>query len=422
MWLAPSSAASPPAVVASQQVRVAAWEFTFRPTSANETVFTAQTTIGVTAGDDYQAFPLSFQGTGTGALVDVSPRTIDFGSWFIGQPVTVPVTFTNRNAQTVNFGGGGFSSSNGFVSNSGTCGGSLAAGASCIFNFSFTPPQVGLITNATGISATTTGDSPISELYSINVRGTGTASVNLVSAAPVAVDFGTVQTGREMVVPFAFKNFDAGTINFGGGGVEQEGDGIAFTGFNGGGAGCGSGTATSGATCTTNYHFRPREPRSYTAGSSREFSKTGVFQNVSFSFTGRGSGPIAQVTPIDIVFGDVEPGTNMTVPVTITNTGDLALVNFVGGSVLEPFSVTNDCPSSLAVGASCHYNYRFDSFDSLPRSAVTLLSFTNVTGIQPITTIRTFANGAPEPGTTLLGSAALSALAVLRGRRRSQRA
>jgi hypothetical protein len=57
--------------------------------------------------------------------------------------------------------------------------------------------------------------------------------------------------------------------------------------------------------------------------------------------------------------------------------------------VSSPFSASNTCPASLAVGASCEIDYRFQPGATVlgRRSTTTILSFTNTTGVRPNVTI-----------------------------------
>ncbi len=306
----------------------------------------------------------------------------------------MPVTITNTHDSAVTLAGGGLSNPGYFGSGTGTCSGSLAVGASCSFNFSFTPGAVGTSSNATSLLVGATGNSAgIEQLFPISVEGTGIGTIPLVGAAPVSVDFGSLSVGRQASVAFRFTSFSAQTVNFGGGGLSpgSDGDG-SMSAQNAGGAGCGSGTANPGATCTNNYSFRPRLPGEFTGSTTMVFSQGSTTQVVPYTLAGEGVGSLARVTPLDFDTGRVAFGSTLSVPVTITNTSDAPLTGFVGGGVTYPFTSSTTCTGSLAVGASCSWTYTFNSqyeFSDLRASVArqTLISFSNSTGIQPSFTI-----------------------------------
>lgn len=372
-----------------------AFEYEFRPNDLAGAIWQQSTTVSVSGAGQLQSAVLTFAGESRENLVQVSPVHVDFGEWPIGQQVNVPIKVTNTHDSTITFAGGGFNNPGFFGSGQGgTCSGSVAAGASCEFNYFFTPGAVGTTSNATSITFNATGVSAgISQSFPLTFAGTGISTIPLAGVAPVSIDFGSITIGRQAVVPFRFTNFNAQTINFGGGGfsVGNDGDG-SLSGLSAGGAGCGSGTAAPGATCTTNYAFLPRVPGGVTGTTGRVFSLGAINQSVTYNFSGTGVGTLARITPLDFDVGRVAFTTSLAVPVTITNTSEAPLTGFIGGGVSYPFSSTTTCGASLAVGASCSYLYTFSSgnlFSDL-RATVnrqTLISFTNTTGIQPSFTI-----------------------------------
>ncbi|WP_170113095.1 choice-of-anchor D domain-containing protein [Ahniella affigens] len=371
------------------------FNYSFRPRSNNGIEVSDQTSLSVTAGGSSMLVPILVRGRGVGTLVDLWPRTIDFGDTFLGQSVTVPVTVTNRRSATVNFAGGGFNVANGFTGAGGTCGGSLAAGATCNFNYIFIPGALGAINNQTSLSATLSGLS-ISENYSIQVSGVGVDTVGVVSVHPIAIDFGRVKLGMSALVPIKFTNTSGVQINYAGGGFSEIGsDGGAFSGAIGGGVGCTSSTADVGSTCAINYRLRPYELRQFNGSTSMGFSRPGANQSQPYAFTGTAVGTLAQVSPELVDLGTVDFGTTVSVPVTVFNDGDTALTSFVGGSVASPFSSVSTCTGSLAVGASCTYTYSFTATTSSlgAQTAQTAITFTNAQGIAPVHTITLKARG-----------------------------
>ena len=108
--------------------------YRFQPRLA-ETV-SATTSIGLSGtGVPYQNASLSFTGSGIGTLAQVSPTTFDFGQVRTGTSMSLPVKITNTSeAPLTGFIGGAvpypFAASNG-------CPASLAVGASCTIDYTF---------------------------------------------------------------------------------------------------------------------------------------------------------------------------------------------------------------------------------------------------------------------------------------------
>lgn len=372
------------------------FRYTFRPRNASGMEVSGSTAIQITsAGSLFQSVPLNFIGIGVESMVDITPRSIDFGDTLVGETVTVPVTVSNPTTETVLFSGGGINPGAGFTGAGGTCGGSLVAGGTCQFMYSFTPNATGGVTASTSLGVTT-GSPSFGQNVPLSFRGNGVNTVGVVSVRPVGIDFGPVRLGSRLTVPFVFTNLSAVQINYSGGGFSAQGsDGGAFGGQIGGGSGCTSSTAAVGATCSIIYGFLARELRTYNGSTSMGFSRPGASQGVAYAFTGRGVGTVGQVAARELDFGDVQLGTMQTTRVSVTNTTGLDLVGFVGGNLVSPFSATNNCPSALAPGATCEFTFGFNAFAGSVgfRETQTSISFTNADGVQPVYNIRITAFG-----------------------------
>ncbi|MBK8284194.1 MAG: choice-of-anchor D domain-containing protein [Ahniella sp.] len=371
------------------------FDYEFRPKLSNAVVVSAQTLLHITAGDRTDLVPIQLRGRGVGTLVDVSPTGIDFGNTFLGQTASVPVTITNRRDYEVSFAGGGFNVSNGFSANLGTCGSTLASGASCQFVYSFTPNSLGLLTNQTSLQIELSG-AGVADSYPIEVRGTGVTSVSLVHVRPVSIGFGKVVLGRATTVPIHFTNTAPGIINYAGGGFDPIGsDGGVFSGTLGGGVGCTSNTADIGATCAVNYSMRPNETRAFSGNTLMSFSRNSVDQFQPYQFSGIGVGTLGQVSPVLVDFGTVDLNTTISVPVTVRNDGDQDLTGFLGGAVNDPFSSLNLCTGALAPGNNCTIFYTFNASTASVglHQTQTAITFTNAQGVQPVYTITLRARG-----------------------------
>lgn len=347
----------------------------FQPSAAAQT-FTGQTTV--TAGADYQT--LKFRGSGTESLAQVTPVMIDFGDALLGQMLKVPVTVRNTHMAALELSGGGVSGPSAFTNATGsTCTNPVAAGASCLLNYSFTPSAIGAATASTGIGL---GDGLGMYMSSaLHFKGNGVATAPPANVYPRGIDFGRVKIGRRTSVPVTIMNNTSVALSISGGGFNDSAGG-AF----GASSSCG-GSVAAGQACIFTYSFQPRlADTAVSASTSIGLSGSGVpYQSYPLSFTGTGIGTLALVTPTTIDFGRVRTGTSMSVPVTITNTSESPLTGFIGGAVPPMFSATNACPASLATDASCTITYRFNASVAKlgAQSADTVISFTNTTGVRP---------------------------------------
>ena len=346
-----------------------AFNFTFRPASPTETV-TGTTSIALSGGGDFLSARINVRGTGGESLVQVTPRSIDFGEELIGQQVSVPVFVTNTHSATVQFGGGGIDAP---FSASQNCASGLAPGATCQFTYRFTPAEIGEVVGNTAFSVSAASPA-LSQGYSIQLRGRGRTVAGRYHVAPVGLDFGDIKIGSEVTSQVTSINRTATAMTRAGGGFNDNDN--AFSGSGSSVPGCGGGAMPPAVACLSSYRFLPRERRDHLASTSYGYSQLpGFYEEVPLEFTGTGVGTLARVSPVDVDFGDIEEGTLVTVPVTILNTSPVTLTSFLGGNVTGAFSRTTTCGTSLAAGASCTITYRFQPASVDNFMATTFLSY-----------------------------------------------
>ncbi len=171
------------AVGATCQVRVS-----FRPTALGTRTATLQ------INDNASGAPQLVSLTGVGASLTVAPLTISFPSQTVGiasAPTTVIVTNGTATTTTVLsllFSG---TNANDFaIASSGCAGAVLTSQASCTFNVTFAPQDVGPRTATLNVSSTA-ADSP----QSISLSGTGIPAFPAVQLAPGSIAFPTTTVG-----------------------------------------------------------------------------------------------------------------------------------------------------------------------------------------------------------------------------------
>jgi hypothetical protein len=349
----------------------------FRPRSRSETV-SASTSILLSGGGQSQYFPINLRGTGDESLAQVSPRFIDFGEELIGQTVSVPVTITNTHSATLYLAGGGIDAPFGAVSGSPSCAGGLAAGASCQFLYRFTPGQISEVNGSTTLGVHDGVN--LWQDFSIQLRGRGRTIAGNVGLTPVRIDFGEIKLGNTVQIIERSTNRSGVPLQrFGGALVTSDN---AFLSYGSNDPGCGGGSHPVGTTCTKPYWFTPRERRAHATSSNTYYEGTGVAETHSMHLTGTGIGRLARVSPVEVDFGAIRSGSQVSVQVTLTNTSPSALGNLLGGNVTGAFSRTTSCGASLASGSSCIFIYRFQPPGDGAYQTMTLLSYSNADGVQ----------------------------------------
>lgn len=342
----------------------------FQPRAATGT-FNNATSISLSGNAGALSAPITVRGSGGESLVQVTPRSIDFGEELIGQQVSVPVSITNTHSAPVQFAGGGIGGPFGATQN---CAGGLAPGASCQFTFRFTPAQTAEVVGNTSFSVSATSPA-LSQSYSIQLRGRGRTVPGRYHVTPVTLDFGNIKIGTEVESSVTSINRTASPMSRAGGGFNNNDNALMSLG-GGTNPACGGGALPPAVACMTNFRFLPRERRDHAASTRIGYSQAPDFYaETPFEFTGTGVGTLARVSPVAVDFGDIPQGTLVTVPVTILNTSPVTLTNFLGGNVTGAFSRTTNCGTSLAAGASCTITYRFLAHAADNFIATTFLSY-----------------------------------------------
>jgi hypothetical protein len=152
---------------------------------------------------------------------------------------------------------------------------------------------------------------------------------------------------------------------------------------------CGTSVAV-GATCTINVVFNPTSAGSTMATLSVNVGNGIAAQTVALS--GSGIVPTYQVSPTSVAFGNQLTNiASAPKSVTLTNTGIVALP--IASITLstpspQPFSQTNTCGTSVAVGATCTINVVFN-----PTSAGSTMATLSVNVAGKTSTVNVSGNG-----------------------------
>jgi hypothetical protein len=216
-----------------------------------------------------QLVSLSGNGFASGPNATLSQNGLTFATQLVGTSSPAqPVTLTNWGTQTLSITGGSISSDFGQTDN---CHPSLAPGASCNINVTFTPKQRGT-RNGTLSIRDNAPDSP----QTVSLTGVGT----VVEMNPNALDFGTVTVGQTKTLPTTLTNVGSVQLNITSIMITQ--DPTDFSQQNT----C-DGALGAGQSCTINVTFKPTQTGPLSADVSISDDGGGSPQQVSLSGTGQ---------------------------------------------------------------------------------------------------------------------------------------
>jgi len=242
---------------------------TFTPTTAG----TRSGTLTISDNTITSPQVVTLTGTGTAPTVSVTPTSLSFGNCLINTACTATVTgtdvvtLTNTSAssqlQIV-----GINASGDFVwspTQSNGCANSLAAGANCTLNVTFTPTATGVLTGALTVT-----DNAANSPQVVSLTGNGTAPA--VSLSVPSLSFN--QSGSTNTVTLT--NIGDGELN-----VASITVSANFVETNT----CG-GTVNPGAACTLTVTFQPTTSGSFTGTLTIADNAPGSPQQVTLSGTG----------------------------------------------------------------------------------------------------------------------------------------
>jgi hypothetical protein len=350
-----------------------AFTYSFTPIALGAVSKTTSFSFNVPSGAS-QSVAIGASGEGVGALAQVTPTTIGFGSVQVGGSVSVPVTITNTSPQTLTgFAGGGIAAPFGASQN---CAGGVAPGASCVFTYTFSPTTTGLVSGSTSISFDVANGA--SQVVPLSFSGTGTTGAAFALVTPTTLDFGQIRVGQDVSVPVTIKNLGATPLGgFAGGGI-----GAPF----GAVQNCAGGVPVGGS-CEFVYSFTPEATGAVNGSTAIAFNNGSSSLNVPIALSGDGVGTLADVTPTSVDFGLVNVGNTVSFPVTVKNKSPATLTMFAGGGIGAPFGAVQNCAGGVAPGMSCEFVYSFTATTASASTGSTSFSFGVASGATQSVTI-----------------------------------
>jgi hypothetical protein len=321
---------------------------TFTPASA--AAFAATVNVSDNASGSPQSATVS--GTGTAApapLAVLSPTSLAFPNTPVGtSSAALPITLSNPGNAALTIAGISIGGSNATsFTQTNTCGSSLAAGASCTINVTFSPAFLYL-----GLSATlTVSDNAAGSTQTASLTGTSTAPQAVLS--PTSLTFASTTVGASAAAQtIALSNPGSAALTIGGISVTGA-NASSFTQSNT----CGASLA-AGASCTITVTFTPATTGSLSAAVSVADNASGSPQGAAL--TGTGASPLvpqAVLSPTTLAFPNTSAGTTSSaLTATLSNPGNAPLTIAgitITGANAGSFSETTTCGSTVAAGATC---------------------------------------------------------------------
>ncbi len=324
-------------------------------------------TLTLTDSDPSGSQTVSLTGIGTAVpTVTLSASSVAFGNQLINTTSpTQTVTLTNTSSvslsiTSITLGG----ANKGVFSQTNTCGSTVAAGATCNINLTFTPASTG------SKSATVTiSDNASSGTQTISLSGTGTA----VLLSPTNLTFASQEINTQSLPQsVTISNLGATSLS-----ITSITISTNWTQTNT----CGASLA-AGASCTATVIFAPTTAGSLSGSLTLTDNDTTGTQTVSLTGTGSAA-PTVDMSPSSLSFGNQLINTTSPAQiVTLTNTGSasLSITSIaMGGTDQSSFSQTNTCGSTVAAGAACTISLTFTPASSGSKSA-TLTATDNASG------------------------------------------
>jgi hypothetical protein len=298
------------------------FQFEYMPSSA----IPSSENVSVTTGAGVETVTLS--GSGIAGIPSVSPGSVSFGG------VTVDTTATAQTLTLYNTGNGPFSITSApsapapFSLTSDTCSGTIAAGANCSMQVTFTPTT--LASSSLPLTIPTSVGS-----VSVNLSGQGLGAVPAVS--PASLSFGSVSVGATssgQSVTFSNNGNEALSITS----APTVAVPFKIT------ANTCSGTVAAGATCTVQVAYAPTSGTS----SSSNLSIPTNWGNASVSLSGTGVAltPSASVSPTNALNMSF---TDATITVRSTGSGSLT-INSISLSYNDPDEADTHSSASIDSG------------------------------------------------------------------------
>lgn len=362
----------------------------------------------------FALFAASASAAGTGAVLSVSPSSVNFSAVQNVGTTSSPVALlvTNTGSSAANFTGVTLAGGNpaDFAVSGNTCTGSLAAGASCSASVTFAPMAGGI-----RMSSLVLTDDAAGSPQSVAITGAAQGANQQLAISPTTMVFAQTTVGNSTSAFILISSFSEGNIAF---------TGTVVTGTNPADFAVVENTCLPlypSSSCEIIVQFTPQAAGLRTATLQLQDTAAGSPQNVPLVGTGIALTQNVVFTPVDLDVSSQTVGVSATYPITVTNygTGAVTFSSYVisGTNATDFVLTTNSCPTgaaTLAPSQTCQMNVTFTPAAAGGRSAwLTVTSSApgspqhlSLLGAgEPVTNLLAFSSGALDFGAQNVGTA-----------------
>ncbi len=362
----------------------------FNPQGA--AAYTGTLLVTDSAGSSPQTVALTGTGTSNAPSGVFSPASIAFGNQTLKSSSNPwGMTLTNNGNVAIQVGSpftvSGTVSGDFTVSSNNCASATLAVGAACSFQVTFTPQAVGAQSGSitAPISFTPSGGSAINASITASLTGTGTAPT--ISVSPSSINFGNViqgvPSGDQTVT---LSNTSAGPVS-----ITSIGAGSPFAvdSVNPPANACvlppATSTLAANSSCSINVTYTPSTVGSQSGTLTIADNAGSGLQTVSLTGTGTSNTPTGYFSPVSINFGNQTLGTASNAwGMTLNNNSNVTMQGLgvsVSGTAFSIVFGSNTCTTSLAAGAACSFQVTFAPGTTLgSQSGTVTAQFNNGSG------------------------------------------
>ncbi|HUI41778.1 MAG TPA: choice-of-anchor D domain-containing protein, partial [Terriglobia bacterium] len=303
-------------------------------------------------------------GTGVAPEASLAPSSLSFGNQLVGTTsASQPLTLSNTgNADLIITS---VAATSGYLVDN-QCGGTLAAGSSCMINVSFSPTLSGADNGTLTVTDNSNGVTGSTQTSALT--GTGVAPV--AHLTPSTLTFASQLVGTTSAAQtLTLSNTGTATLTI---------TGVTLSGTNAADFALASNTCgaslAAGSSCTIGVTFTPASTGSRSATVTVTDNSNGQSGSTQTSaLSGTGVAPVAGLAPASLTFASQLVGTKSSAQgLTLSNTGTATLTITsvaLSGTNAADFAETNTCGTSLAAGANCSVSVTFTPSATGSRSA-----------------------------------------------------
>jgi len=271
-----------------------------------KSVGNATGSISVASNAPNSPLTIALTGAGTQAGLAVSPTTVNFKGVVVGSSGTATLNLSNTGSAAVTISQASVTGT-GFTISGLAAGLTIQSGQSASFSAQFLPGSTGSASGSISVAS----NSPNSPL-TIALTGTGTQPE--IGAIPSSAPFGNVTVGNTNSQTITLSN--SGTANL----VISQGS-VSGTGFKISGLNTPL-TITPGTNATFNAVFTPAGAGKVTGSISLTNDAPNSPYTIALSGTGVTGTQLLSFNVSNLSFGNVNVGSNSSLPATLTNTGN----------------------------------------------------------------------------------------------------